>query len=126
MDTANDMESRMSILEDTFSKVQEKITNLEHRRASVKRGRDMENDELDRPTDNVKSQKMSDTFHARGRPKGLTNDVLQKRLEEDRIKRDIDRKERFSVKDVVTRKVTNLFSKDKDKEKDKEDDNMED
>ena len=85
----------------------------------------MENDELDRSLDNIKSQKMSDTFHVKGRPKGLTNEVLQKRLEEDRLKRDQDRQERFSVKDVVTRKVTNLFSKDKDKDKDKEDNEIE-
>ncbi len=54
---------------------------------------------------------MSDTLLVRGRPKGSTNEVQLKKLEEDRQNRDKDRKERYSYSDVVTRKVAKLLKK---------------
>jgi hypothetical protein len=54
---------------------------------------------------------MSDTLLVRGRPKGSTNEVQQRKLEEDRQNRDKDRKDRYSISDVVTRRVTKLLSK---------------
>ena len=111
MESARELESRMSILEDTFPKLQNKIVNLEQRRGSVKRGRDVEEDDLDRSLDNAKSQKMSETIPVKGRPKGSTNEVQLQRLDEDRQSRDKDRLERYSVADVVTRNLAKLIKK---------------
>jgi hypothetical protein len=113
MDSARELETRLSVLEDNHSKVEERIFNLanENRRGSVKRVRDIEEDELDRSADGIKTQKMSDTLLVRGRPKGSTNEVQQRKLEEDRQNRDKDRKDRYSISDVVTRRVTKLLSK---------------
>jgi hypothetical protein len=113
MDSARELETRMSVLEDNHSKVEERISNLvsENRRGSVKRVRDIEEDELDRSAEGIKTQRMSDTLLVRGRPKGSTNEVQQRKLEEDRQNRDKDRKDRYSISDVVTRRVTKLLSK---------------
>jgi len=113
MDSARELETRLSILEDNHSKVEDRISNLvnENRRGSVKRVRDTEEDELDRSADGIKAQRMSDTLLVRGRPKGSTNEVQQRKLEEDRQNRDKDRKDRYSISDVVTRRVTKLLSK---------------
>ena len=111
MESARELESRMSILEDTFPKLQSKIVNLEQRRGSVKRGRDVEEDELDRSLDNAKLQKMSETIPVKGRPKGSTNEVQLQKLEEDRQNREKDRLERYSVADVVTRNLAKLIKK---------------
>ena len=111
MESARELESRMSILEDTFPKLQSKIVNLEQRRGSVKRGRDVEEDELDRSLDNAKSQKMSETIPVKGRPKGSTNEVQLQKLDEDRQNRDKDRLERYSVADVVTSNLAKLIKK---------------
>ena len=111
MESARELESRMSILEDTYSKVQDKIVDLEQRRGSVKRGRDVEEDELDRSLDDIKTQKMSETIPVKGRPKGSTNEVQLQKLDEDRQSRDKDRLERYSVADVVTRNLAKLIKK---------------
>ena len=111
MESARELESRMSILEDTYSKVQDKIVDLEQRRGSVKRGRDVEEDDLDRSLDNIKTQKMSETIPVKGRPKGSTNEVQLQKLDEDRQSRDKDRLERYSVADVVTRNLAKLIKK---------------
>ena len=111
MESTNDLESRMSVLEDTYLKVQEKITNLEQKRGSVKRGRDVDQDELDRSLDDIKTQKMSDTLHVKGRPKGSTNEVQLQKLEEDRQNRDSDRMKRYSNSDILTRNLAKLLNK---------------
>ncbi len=111
MESARELESRMSMLEETHVRVQEKISNLEHenRRGSVKRGRDIDDDDLDRSAEGIKTQRMSDTLLVRGRPKGSTNEVQLKKLEDDRQNRDKDRKDRYSYSDVLTRRVAKLL-----------------
>jgi hypothetical protein len=113
METARDLDARLSILEENHSMVQDRISNLvsESRRGSLKRARDNEEDELDRSAEGIKTQKMSDTLLVRGRPKGSTNEVQQQKLEEDRQNRDKDRQERYSNSDVLTRRLTRLLTK---------------
>ncbi|MCP4266087.1 MAG: hypothetical protein GY777_11030 [Candidatus Brocadiaceae bacterium] len=114
----DNFDSRMDTLDNTYSDMDRRLSRLENRRESVKRSRNNSEDELDRSMGGVKTQKMSETLFpqaGRGRPKGTTQEVLQNKLDKERENRDRDRIQRFSNKDVFTRRMKNLVSSSSNK-----------